>query len=282
MVVAGACVPPTTVVKRSAMVPHAAPIQRSGQPMGTNLAELSLGTDTVASASAPDQGDPNAGLVIPRYQSDIADRIRGRTLRDLDFGLVYRRAFAEDATAIASDIPNPGRAATVYGMTIHHSIATSDEHFRLGIAAELSVMDVPYVIFESCIANCEFFDSFIDERSELVLGGAAALVPSWHFGRFTFFGGATARNHPTIDKRDVRTSFVRDIEGPTSGSMMLILSAGIEAELGGGLRGSLGVYQPAFGSPVEYSPTINASLTIPLFREAPVARGQAVALGRSR
>lgn len=262
------CVPPTTIVKRSAMVPYAAPIQRTGQPMGENLAELSLGTDTLAPTANPGEADPDAGVVIPRYQTDIAARVRSRYLDNIDFGLVYRRAFAEAATAADGESPNPGRDASVYGLSFAGSIATEDPRLRFGVAIELSVADLPFVVYESCVANCGGFPiRTIDEKSELVLGYAASFLPSWRLGRFTAYGGATLRNHPTIDKRDVRMSYVSDMEGPTSGPLVVIVSAGVEAELGSGVRGGLGVYQPAIGSPVAYAPTVSASLTIPLSRE---------------
>ena len=264
-----ACVPPTSVVKRSAVVPHAAPIARSGQPMGGNLAEIALGTDTLAPTAAPGENDPDAGLVIPRIQTDIAGRLRAGMLEHVDFGFVYRRAFAEKATPVADDLPNPGRDASIYGASFHISAPTRDPGFRIGFATELSVMDLPFVVFESCIENCAGRPTnTIREDRELVLGYAFTLLPSWRVGRVSFFGGMTMRNHPTIDKKDVVTSFVGDVKGPTTGPPIFILSAGLEVDIAAGLRAGLGVYQPVPGGPVEYAPTVSASLTIPLYREA--------------
>jgi hypothetical protein len=51
--------------------------------------------------------------------------------------------------------------------------------------------------------------------------------------------------------------------------VIFILHAGVDVELGGGLRAMALVYQPIDQNPVQYYPTLGVGLTIPLAKREP-------------
>ena len=99
-----------------------------------------------------------------------------------------------------------------------------------------------------------------------IAGGALVLIA---VTLATLFGGLTARNHPTIRQKgtEIDPTEGNDVEG---GPMNLVISAGVESELGAGIKASLIAYGDASRSPVQYPLGVAATVTIPLGpRDAP-------------
>jgi hypothetical protein len=264
---ATACSGQAREIQRSAMVPHPAPIARTGQPL-VGSAEITAGTGAGLALARPRQGDPDAGLVTPRLQADLAGRVRSLALPDLDFGLVYRRSFAAGSRRISQDIPNPDRDAATYGVSMAGSLGTRDPRLRLALAGELTLMSLPFVVFQTSVEDTGTVSQVVvSEETALVPCVAASVIPSYATtDRITVFGGLTARNHPSIDKRT--TVVGRDVGGPDAGPLILIFNVGIDVAVSEHLRGAVSVYQVLHGDPIAYSPTFSAHLTVPLGRRS--------------
>jgi hypothetical protein len=94
------------------------------------------------------------------------------------------------------------------------------------------------------------------------------VIPSWKPNeRWTVFASLTGRNHPTVDKKGregVEILADEEIEG---GPLNVVANAGAECALGNGFRAAVHVYQPVYGDPVAYKPTVGVNITLPLWRE---------------
>ncbi len=268
LAVISACLPAQTIeIRRSALVPAATPINRSGANMGNNLIEANVGGE-LATAD-PSANDNSSGVVIPHSQLRGGLRFRPPHLDNIDFGLSYMRLHSNGATSIA-DQPVPNDDGAAYLATVHARLPVGDEGLFVGIASEVSLYSLPYLIYERCINNCngEPFSS-VNEYRSLVPGFGMGLNPNYQVGRFTLYGQMTVRTHPNIARLDtVTTDTLVDPGGPSMGPLVLIVGAGIEAALPKGVRLGIRSHMVA-GGPVAYKPAVSAMLTIPLVRQEP-------------
>jgi hypothetical protein len=260
----------TYTVRKSALAPHIAPPMRNGQNLLGAAAEASVGASALARTRDPVEGpDANAGLYIPRVEVTAA--LRKRISEDLDLGLLYDHGFRRGAIATSEDQPEP-RNGSVYGGGISgfYSVPTGNPGLRVGIGADLLMYSVPYVEYRTCVDVCGGVPySRVDHDRDSIGVYSLAVIPSYHTGRITLFGGGTVRNHPTIDKGSVEGPidplFETDDE-VESGPPNFILHAGLDVELGQGIRAMAIVYQPIDREPVDYGPTLGIGLTLPLGR----------------
>jgi len=256
----------TYTVRKSALAPHITPPMRNGQNLMGAAAEAAVGTSAVARASDPVEGpDANAGLYIPRVEVTAA--LRKRISEDMDLGLLYDHGFRRGAIATSEDQPEPNNGS-VYGggVTGFYSVPTGTPGLRVGIGLDLLMYSVPYVEYRTCVDFCGSEPySRVDHDRDSIGVYSLAVIPSYHTGRITLFGGGTVRNHPTIEKGSIEGPLDSDDE-VDSGPPNFILSGGIDVELGQGIRAMAIVYQPMDKDPVDYGPTLGLGLTLPLGR----------------
>jgi hypothetical protein len=262
------CAPACTTysVRRSALVPHIAPVARSGQPI-QGKAEVALGSPTAFSFQTPREGDrANAGLYLPTVQIDGS--LRARIGHDLDLGFVWDQGLDDGAVRISDDQPKP-RGGDTYGggVSLFYS-AEVGPAFRLGMAADLLVYSVPVVEHRTCVSNCFEASTVVTEDRRSVSVLSLGLVPSWHEGRWTVFGGLTAKNHPTNTKGEIDSVLSSpdesDADDIRPGPFNLIAAVGAEVELAHGVRGLVQLYQPLTQEPVVYGPSVGVEITVPL------------------
>jgi len=247
----------TRQVNRAALVPHMTPTLRSGAPMDTPM-ELSLGASSVTHLGDIESGDDTAAVEVPGTQ--IEGAFRARLGQHVSLGLMYAQGF--DSTA------EPGKAqqpavdhgdARGWGVALGGMVPTSDPRWHVGINVELLLWSLPYIEYSTGSSGY----TLVEEGRGTVSQAAIGIVPTYTTGRLNLFGGLTIRNHPTIKQKGVESGIelTDDIqEGPAN----FVVSAGVEGELGRGVRGSLVVYAPIPSARIRSPPSLAAMLTIPL------------------
>jgi hypothetical protein len=259
----------TYTVRKSALAPHIAPPMRNGQNLMGAAAEASVGASALARGKDPVEGpDANAGLYIPRVEVTAA--LRKRVSEDLDVGLLYDHGFRRGAYATSDDQPEPNNGS-VYGggVTGFYSVPTGSPGLRVGVGLDLIMYSVPFVKYTTEVDGSY---TRVEHDRESTGVYSLAVIPSWSNGRFTLFGGGTVRNHPTIDKGSIEGGidpYLDEDDEVESGPANFILQAGIDVELGQGIRAMAIVYQPMDKQPVDYGPTLGVGLTLPLGRYHP-------------
>lgn len=259
----GAC--STYSVRRSALVPHMTPNTRSGQPMQRN-AEGGLGLTTLAQAGAPSEAaNANAGLFIPRNQVNAS--VRRRVNERLDVGFTWDQGLSKGATKIAADQPDL-KDGDVYGggVSMYYSAPTSNPKFSIGLSTDLMAYSIPYVEYRTCVENC-FEGTDISHGRSTQPVASLGITPSYKNDKWTFFGGLTAKNHPTIQKGSVDNGLLLSDDEVSEGNFNVVANAGAEVELGDGFRAMVHVYQTLSADPVDYKPTLGIGLTLPLSGE---------------
>jgi hypothetical protein len=186
---------------------------------------------------------------------------------------VYETGTAQSATPLSASQPpfTGGPSLEGAGMTFGYSIRTSSPNWRIGIAGELLVWSVPWIQYTTCIENCmgvPVGNTVVTTGTDDVPTFALAVVPSYHVGAWTLFGGVTARNQPT-------TYATIDTQVPSSvgvqwGDFNATLHVGGEVELSR-VRLSLIIDQTITADPIRYGPAIAAMVTLPL-GAAPTSR----------
>jgi len=253
----------TYAVHRAALVPHATPLPIDGQPM-SNPAELSLGASNVMDPASPSAGNPDAGDTVPTTQ--LRGSLSGRVEPDISIGAVYERGLANTSHAVTSSQPpiDNGDVAG-YGVHLTWSIPLGAPGWRLGMSSELLLWTVPWVQYTTCVDGCGPSQGFtvMEKGTDTIATFALAVVPSYRTGRLTLFGGATARNHPTVTEKDLTDDPNSDAD-VRAGPFNLTLQAGASFDLGGGVRASMIVHQTVTRDPVSYGPSMAAMLAIPL------------------
>lgn len=253
-------------VRRAALVPHAQPTLRDGQPIDSGIAEASMGLATLMSASAPSEGDPNAGVYIPRIQANGA--LRFRPGNRFDIGLIYEHGFEKGSTAIAEDQPNPTGDAKGLGLSMGVSIPTGEPGLNVGLTGDFIIYSVPYIEYSTCI-DCPTPYTNVEEFSEEVPVVSLGVIPSYRRGPWTVFGSLTMRNHPTTRRGEITTD--DDDNSVDPGPFNAIVAAGASYTTPARVKLSMLVYQPVTTDPVEYAPTLAAAITIP-FGSRPARR----------
>lgn len=255
-------------VRRAALVPHQQPSMRSGQGMGANKHEVSLGTSTLASLTEPKEVEgANAGVVLPRWQFNGAWRVQASD--DLDLGLVIDWGLDKGSRSVDVDQPDPDNGDVRGGGFAFGYSFRAGEVFRIGLSGELLFYSIPYVEYRTCVNNClgiPFTDVTHDRETIGVI--SLGVIPSWRLSpNWSVFGGANLRNHPTIEKGDVEIGVeVFDNEEVEAGPGNVVATAGVEFEADNGLRMTAFIYQPVYMDPVQYGPTVGIMFTIPVAR----------------
>ena len=262
------CLPPPKVeIRRSALVPAATPMQRSGQTMGRNLLEASATGHS--NPSQPQAGNNDTGVAVPQAQGRGEFRFRHPRLESLDFGIGYLHIPSRGAQSVV-DYPVPEEDGAGYTATVFGSVGDTlrGNGLRLGFGVELAAYSLPFLVYERCISNCGGKPwTTLGEYREVIPGIGFALIPNYRYGPITISAHLNAKTHPDIDRIDIVDSYVRIPEGPDSGSLVFIVGAGIEADLPYGLRLGATAHTVPTG-PVSYGPQFAATLTIPLVRQA--------------
>lgn len=247
---------------RAALVPHASPLPIDGQPMPAAGA-IGLGASNIADPVAPTAGAPNVGDAVPGTQ--LRGELALRLGHDGAMWGVYERGLAATAHAVTSSQPpvdNGDVAGT--GIGVGYSVATSNPHWRVGLAAEVVAWLVPWVQYTSCVSNCAG-DSFTtnDRGTDLVPTLSLGVTPSYRNGPLTVFGGATARNQPTIAEK-IETVLPSNDADVQDGPWNLTLHAGVEYAFSNALTASVFVDQTVTRDPIAGGPGFGAMVRIPL------------------
>lgn len=253
----------TYAQQRTALIPHAAPLPWNGQPM-TNTGEVGLGASNLGDVGAPTGADPSAGNAVPSTQ--LRGELAVRATDNLKLSLVQEHGLASTATPLTTSQPSITDDVSGYGFDLAYSIPTGSPEWRIGIATELLFWSVPWIQYTTCIDNCAGGTyTTRTTGSDLVPSFALALIPSYHVGRFTLFGGITLRNQPTLPEQHVITDVPQDPD-VQAGPLNVTVHAGAEVALGG-VRASVFVHQDTTHDPVHYGPGIGVMLAIPFGRE---------------
>lgn len=259
------------MANRAALAPRATPQLHSGQPLD-GTAELSFGASSVAHVTDVGEGDPEAGVEIPGTQ--IHGDARLRLSEVFALGLVYENGLDETAKRPKEEQP-PVDEGNVegYGITADISIATMDPKLRVGLGFDMMIWSVPYVEYLTCAPSDPCFpDVLIEDRgTDRTETFGVSLTPSYRIGAITYFGGLTARQHPTIQQKGTETDPLLEGEGDVeSGPFNLIISAGLEAAfMAGALEASFVLYQDVTQDPVKYGPGLGVLVNVPLGRKQP-------------
>jgi hypothetical protein len=254
---------------RAALVPRATPYLGDGQPLDAR-AQLAAGASNLGEMLAPSAGDPDTGVATPGVQLEGAFALRAT--KNLSFSVIYDRGLDRTAhPANSSEPPIHNGDSQQFGFGWAYSIDTGTPGFRVGIANQLLTASVPWIQYTTCTQNCDASgmatgNTIVDKGSTNVPIVVVAVVPSYRTGRFTVFGGITARNHPNvIDKITTDVPLDPDI---TPGPLNVLAHVGASVELGAGIRAALVVHQEFTGDPVRYGPGVAATIALPLGRDA--------------
>lgn len=251
----------THSVRRSALVPHMAPTMRDGQGLGDAVGQLDLGSSAIVAMGEPKEGDTAAGLHIPNTQVNGALRLQ--PTRNFDIGVIYERGFDQGSTSIAPDQPDPEGDAQGLGISLGYSVQTRDPGFRVGLTMEFINYTVPYVEYRTCIDNCYGSPyTEVDRANVNVPVIAFGVTPSMRRGPWTFFGGLTLRSHPTVERGGVEYGEGND-EDLESGPLNAVVAAGTTFTTPARVSASVLIYQTISQDPVEYAPTLAATLSLP-------------------
>jgi hypothetical protein len=254
----------TYAAHQAAFVPHATPVPGDGQPLDSP-AELGLGVSSV-DVIQPTASDPNAGDAVPRVQ--MRGSLDFRVGRDITLGAVVEHGERpEPVTPYQPPISNGG--PTGYGFHVNWSIPTGTPGLRIGLSTEVLAWDLPYVQYDTCVQNCGpggngYTVSY--QGTDNATTYAFGVVPSYHTGSLTVFGGVTVRNQPTVPGK-VLTDNPGDA-GVQDGAPNLTLHAGIEADLGW-MRVGVVVHDTVTSAPISYGPSVAAMIAIPLGKRGP-------------
>lgn len=253
----------TTSVRRAALVPHQQPSQRTGQPLARS-AEIAVGAASIVETVEPTA--ESAGVQIPQTQVNAGMRFR-TPVSGLDMGFVWDYGASEGSNKAAEDQPTVDHGDVIGGgVTMHYAMRTGHPGVSIGLTGDLIFYSVPYVEYQTCI-DCDPLAPWtdVDEKREMVPVLALGVVPSWHSGIVTLFGGVTMRNHPYVERGNIGNSISEELdEEVQAGPLNFIANAGIELGKPDGVRGLLHVYQPLGSDPVQYGPSFGVSLAIPL------------------
>lgn len=246
-------------------MPRATPLPGDGQPVGVP-AELSLGASNLGEIMKPTAGDPDTGVAVPGVQ--LLGALALRVTRNFSMTAIYEHGLASTATPVKSSEPPINNGDVIGGgVGWAYSIETSTPGFRVGLANAIVLWSTPWIQYTSCVSNCA-----VPGATSITLGSstvpsiAFAVVPSYRTGRFTVFGGVTARNHPTITEK-IDTNLPTDPD-VMPGPLNFIIHAGASVALGR-VRMSVVIHQDLNANPVRYGPGVGALITLPLALDNP-------------
>jgi hypothetical protein len=247
----------------AALVPHATPLAGDGQPM-TSRIEGQVGAINALDLIAAKSGNPADAVEVPDTQLHGALDLQAD--RNVSVGFLYERALAATAQRTSpSSLPVDHGDASGAGMSLAVSVPI-DRHLAIGFSGEAMWWSVPWVTSYRCTGGCRGPDPFIFRGNDDVITLAVGVAPSYRTGRWTWFGGLTLRDHPTVREEtsdDENTTLLKP--GPAT----VIVHAGAEVELGAGVRASLILAQTITRDPVAYGPSAGLLLTVPILRGTP-------------
>lgn len=250
-VVVVACAGCTNYVQhRAAFVPHPTPIATTGQPQST-LSKFSIGAPVLGDLGSPTAATtPAAGIGVPTRQ--IRGALSFAPTENLVLSLAHEQGLRGSATNISRSIPElPDRNVFGFGFGIAYSIPTSEPGLRIGLATELMSWESPWVAYTSDTSNG---NTVVERGSSSVPTIGAALTPSYRVGDVTVFGGATIRNHPTLDEKVHQQGYTSPPE-VQMGSANVTLAAGVAYQYEA-FEVGLDVHQTVASDPVNYGPSI--------------------------
>ena len=257
----------TYEVYRGARVPRPLPAPTGSQGM-TGGIEAGLSAGGFAEASAPAQGETDAGLYLPRVQGR-AD-LRFQPVAGLSLGLLHERGFAAGSRALVKGTPEPDGDATGYGFSIGYSTPAGSGRWRAGVGIDAMLYQIPYIEYRIQIDGVGN-EQYIEEQQGVSAQGVLALHMTSSYAmseRLAFTGGVTVRNHPTIERTGIELGPGQGWDDVRNGPLNATLSAGVEYTHTNGVRASLLAYQTVSGDPVRYYPALSAAITVPLVRRA--------------
>jgi hypothetical protein len=251
VVVLVACVGCSEYVQhRAAFVPHPTPIATTGQPQST-LAKFSIGAPVLGDLGSPTAGStPAAGIGVPSHQ--LRGALSFAPTENLTLSVAHEQGLRGSATNISSTVPElPDRNVLGYGFGIAYSIPTTAPGMRVGLATELTVWSSPWVAYTT---DTNDGTTVVDRGASNVATLGVAVTPSYRVGPVTVFGGATLRNHPTLDEKVHQEPYSSPPEvqmGPLNATLAAGVAYAYEAfELG------VEVHQTIHADPVSYGPSI--------------------------
>ena len=249
---------PHYVQHNGALVPHAAPIQTTGQAMDQQVG-FELGATNLADLATPESGAgtiPPAGIAVAQHQARMAFALS--PTHGLRLGWFHERAFHDNSHDISPTIPPlDDRSALGYGMSIDGSIKTGTPGFRIGIATELEIWSCPYVSYTSETTGGSLT---VDKGRSDVGTAALGITPSYRSGHWTGFGNVTMRNHPTMIEKQESDLVPPDPE-VTGGPLNVTVAGGV-AFRQDNIEVALDVHQTLTTDPVRYGPALGLWLRI--------------------
>lgn len=253
---------PVFAVRRSALVPHPSPPIRTGHPISGVRASLRDSTLLVPIEPVETDG-ANAGLYVARH--NVGFDLRTALSRSVDFGLHIDTALLRGAMPIAKDATRPpyGDHATGAGISLGASAPLTGP-WRLGFAAELGFVSIPFFEEGRCIRNCGWELWYEESGHHEVWNTIFSVIPSYRDGPFTVYANVTFRNHATNTKSETQTdgqNMRDDASEIRRGPAYMIMGTGIEYATGA-LRVGAQVFLPATTSIADYGPALGITLGV--------------------
>lgn len=246
-VLLSACSTRAQTVRRATLTPMPVPVRGNGQ-----IAErttLTIEGDSLTPTRAPSVGaSQDVGLWSPRHQASADLALKLPNWENVTVRGIYTHIFREDAKDLV-DVEIPDRDGMGFGTGVTITRRTENPAVVVGFSGELYLYRLPYV-------------NGSGDHMSVTPGAAFGVVPSYHSGALTLFGGLTLRTAPSIEATGTVTG--TDREGPSIGDLAAVLGAGAEYEIITGLKARLAGHVETIGSPVRYGPNVAAGVVIPL------------------
>jgi hypothetical protein len=254
-VLLGACIPPVT--DRSALVPVAMPVMWNGQPFqsGSQI-ELSAGGNL---GEPGGRRDDEQQLILPGLMLDGTFRLGARDF-NVFAGLRDGEVVGEHAAGDPEAPPLDAQRVVGAGGGMAGSFALGPPGLRLALSGELILWSIPQQEF--CSPDVDpcgegSAERRVTERHALgVPGLVLGAIASYRSERMTGFAGVTARNQPTLGPGH------GDVVLP--GSLVYIVHAGADYEIGSGLRLGAIVFQTVSRDPIDYAPGLAVFVSLPI------------------
>ncbi|HUS32225.1 MAG TPA: hypothetical protein VMZ53_27180 [Kofleriaceae bacterium] len=253
----GGCIVPHYVQHRAALVPHAAPVQSTGQPMDRVLG-FELGATNLADLVAPTTGsvDPPAGIAVAEHQARATFAVAPTPNLHLSF--FHEQALKEGSHDISPTLPPlEDDAAFGYGMGFDVSVPTGAPGWRIGIATELTIWNCPYVAYTTETTGGTLL---VDSGTDPVGIAAFGLTPSYRQGAWTWFANGTIRNHPTMLEKE-SSDFVAPDPDVTGGPLNVSVGAGVALRREN-VEVALDVHDTLTDDPVRYGPSLGLTFRV--------------------
>lgn len=259
------CVPPGYRVQRAVRAPHATTPLHTGQPLA-GVMELTAGATSAANAAAPRRGSAEHAVEIPDQQ--VRGELRVRVAQRGEVALIHERGIGATARAMdETQAPVEDGDPHGTGAAVRVS-AVANEQWSIGFELELLHWSLPYVEYRTCVENCGGTSYTMVEHGIANVGTLGlGLTPSYKQGKWTLFGGAFARNHPTVQRKGMEYGYIDAEDEVDRGPLNVLLHAGAAYQLHRQITAILKVDQNLTTVPVQYGPTIAFALSAALDAE---------------